>query len=156
MAATGGASGNPVTFTNDATSSSVCSISGSTVTFNGPGRCVIDANQAGNANTARTPSPTDHHSEPCATPFPDDHLYVRTARQSAIGGTYDVAATGGASGKPVTFTIDATSSSVCSISGSTVTFNGPGSCVIDANQAGNAKYQPAAQAQQTITVNVIS
>jgi hypothetical protein len=28
-----------------------------------------------------------------------------------------------------------------------VTFNQPGSCVIDANHAGNAKYQPAPQTQ---------
>jgi hypothetical protein len=43
----------------------------------------------------------------------------------------------------VTFTIDSSSGSVCAISASTVTFNQPGRCVIDANQAGNAKYQPA-------------
>jgi hypothetical protein len=73
----------------------------------------------------------------------------------AIGNTYDVTASGGASGNPVTFTIDSSSTSICSISGSTVTFNGPGSCIIDANQAGNARYQPAPQAHQEITINPI-
>jgi hypothetical protein len=71
----------------------------------------------------------------------------------ATGSTYGVTATGGASGNPVTFTIDSPSMSICSISGATVTFTQPGSCVIDANQAGNAKYQPAPQAQQAIPVN---
>jgi hypothetical protein len=33
-----------------------------------------------------------------------------------------------------------------------VTFGQPGRCVIDANQAGNALYQPAPQVQQVIVV----
>lgn len=70
----------------------------------------------------------------------------------AFGSTYTVSATGGGSGNPVTFTIDASDTSVCSISGSTVTFNNAGSCIIDANQVGNATYQAAHQAQQAITV----
>ena len=48
--ATGGGSGNPVTLTIDPSSASVCSIAGSLVDFIGAGRCVIDANQAGNAS----------------------------------------------------------------------------------------------------------
>jgi YVTN family beta-propeller protein len=70
----------------------------------------------------------------------------------AFGSTYTVSATGGGSGNPVTFAIDASATSVCSISGSTVTFNHAGSCIIDANQAGNVTYQAAQQAQQAITV----
>jgi hypothetical protein len=35
-----------------------------------------------------------------------------------------------------------------------VAFNQPGTCVIDANQAGNDKYQAAPQAQQQITVKL--
>jgi hypothetical protein len=46
----------------------------------------------------------------------------------------DAAATGGGSGNPVTFSIDPSSTgSAYTISGSTVTFGQPGSCVIDAN-----------------------
>ena len=69
-----------------------------------------------------------------------------------VGGTYLVSATGGGSGNPVTFTVDASSTSVCSISGAVVTFNAAGRCVVDANQAGDAGYQAAPQAQQTVTV----
>jgi|GEM_PF-5068000 len=47
VTATGGGSGNPVTF---ASASAACSVSGSTVTFAGAGICVIDANQAGDAD----------------------------------------------------------------------------------------------------------
>jgi hypothetical protein len=70
-----------------------------------------------------------------------------------VGGTYSVAATGGASGNPATFSIDETSTAgTCSLSGTTLTFNAGGTCIVDANQAGTHEYAPAAQAQQTITV----
>jgi hypothetical protein len=71
----------------------------------------------------------------------------------SIGSIYTVSATGGASGNPVTFSIDsATTAGTCSMSGATVTFNGGGMCVIDANQLGTHEYAPATEAQQTITV----
>jgi hypothetical protein len=72
--------------------------------------------------------------------------------EEMAGGTYVLTASGGGSGRPVIFSIDSGSSPVCSISGSTVTFSSPGSCVIDANQAGNTRYQAAPQVQQTVTV----
>ena len=81
--------------------------------------------------------------------------FTSTAPPGAVvgGPAYTVTATGGASGNPVTFSIDASSTSGCSLSGSTVSFGGPaGTCVIDANQAGNASYSPAAQAQQSFPV----
>ena len=52
----------------------------------------------------------------------------------------------------VSLTIDASACSVCSIAGSTVSFIGAGTCVIDANQAGNASYNAAPQAQQSFLV----
>jgi mono/diheme cytochrome c family protein len=48
--ATGGASGNPVTYSS--TTPSVCTVSGTTVTMVGAGVCTIAANQAGNATFA--------------------------------------------------------------------------------------------------------
>jgi hypothetical protein len=72
---------------------------------------------------------------------------------AVVGGpSYPVSATGGASGSPVSFSVDASSSSVCSISGSTVSFIGVGTCVIDANQAGNAAYSAAPQVQLSFNV----
>ena len=51
VVAHGGASGNAVTFTIDSSSAAgACSISGAAVTFTGAGKCVIDANQAGNTS----------------------------------------------------------------------------------------------------------
>jgi hypothetical protein len=86
----------------------------------------------------------------------------------ATGDRYIVGAAGGGSGNPVTFTIDAKSSKgVCLIeeptqsSGApstpgnwtaTVIFRGAGTCIIDAKQAGNARYQAAPQEHQDVTV----
>ena len=58
--------------------------------------------------------------------------------------TYVVTATGGGSRNPVTFGIDASStSSACTISDATVTFGQPGQCVIDADQAGQGAARAA-------------
>jgi LPXTG-motif cell wall-anchored protein len=69
-----------------------------------------------------------------------------------VGGSYTVSATGGGSGQPVVFSIDAASAGVCTIAGSTVSFTATGTCTVDANQAGDANYNPAPQAQQNMTV----
>jgi hypothetical protein len=69
------------------------------------------------------------------------------------GGTYVPMATGGGSGNPVVFSVDAASApGSCALTGGTIRFTGAGSCVIDANQAGNSQYQAAPEAQQTIPV----
>ncbi|HEY6311539.1 MAG TPA: hypothetical protein VIY52_12160 [Streptosporangiaceae bacterium] len=149
--ATGGASGNPVTFTIDRASGSVCSVSGATVTFDNPGNCVIDANQAG--DTRYQPATLAQQIVKVSALIGQAISFTSSAPSPGIvGGTYTVTATGGASGNPVTFSIDPASGSVCSISGATVTFTNPGNCVIDANQAGDTRYQPATLAQQTVTV----
>jgi N-acetylneuraminic acid mutarotase len=70
-----------------------------------------------------------------------------------VGGTY--APTAIASSKLlVTITIDTNSTSICTINetASVVTFTAAGVCVVDANQAGDATYAQAPQAQQKIAV----
>ena len=65
--------------------------------------------------------------------------------------TYTPTATA-SSGLPVTITLDS-SSSGCTLSGGVVSFVAAGTCVIDANQAGNGTYAAAPQLQQSITIN---
>jgi Spherulation-specific family 4 len=73
-----------------------------------------------------------------------------------VGQTATLTATGGASGNPVVFSVDASSGAgVCSVSGtngSTLTYQAAGTCVVDANQAAGNGYAAAPQVQQTITV----
>jgi hypothetical protein len=77
------------------------------------------------------------------------------ADPAIVGGTYVPAATGGGSGNPVVFSIDGTSTSgACSISAGTVDFTGIGSCVIDANQAGDNAYSAAPPVSQSTSVEV--
>ena len=59
LTATGGGSGNPVTFSVDpASGAGVCAVSGDTVSYTAAGSCVIDANQAGTADYAAAPQVT--------------------------------------------------------------------------------------------------
>ena len=70
-----------------------------------------------------------------------------------VGGTYDVSGTA-SSGLPVTFSIDPSSSSGCSIQGSTAKLSAPaGSCVIDARQPGDGTYSAASEVQQVVIVS---
>jgi large repetitive protein len=73
------------------------------------------------------------------------------------GGSAPLTATGGPSGMPVAFSVDpASGAGVCTVSGmngTTVNYAAGGTCVIDANQAGDADYAAAPTVTQAITVN---
>ena len=143
VSARGGGSGNPVTFTVDSPSAAVCSLSGpATVAFNQPGSCVIDANQAGNDKYQAALQAQQKITVSGGAKTAQSISFTSQPSGPAVGARYLVSARGGGSGNPVTFTVDSPSAAVCSLSGpATVAFNQPGSCVIDANQAGNDKYQ---------------
>jgi hypothetical protein len=152
----GGASGNPVTFSVDPGSTAGCTVDpiSGVVQLTGPaGICDIDANQAGNSSYSAAPTANQPATVGVA---PQTITFTSTPPQVAlVGGTYQVSATGGQSGNPVVLSIDPSSNSGCTINPTTnvVTFNAPtGSCVIDANQLGNASYAPAPQQQQVLTV----
>jgi Spherulation-specific family 4 len=158
LTAAGGASGNPVVFSVDASSGAgVCSVSGtngSTVSYLAAGTCVIDANQGGGNGYAAAPqiqqAITVSATGTQAITFPNPGPGV-------VGQNAALTAAGGASGNPVVFSVDASSGAgVCSVSGtngSTVSYLAAGTCVIDANQGGGNGYAAAPQIQQAITVS---
>ncbi len=151
VAATGGGSGNPVTFSIDPSASAVCSVAGSTVSFTAVGTCIVTADQAGNGDY--DPATTVHQS--FAVAKGDQAVgFTSTAPSGAkVGGaTYEVAATGGGSGNPVTFSIDPSAAAVCSVAGSTVSFTAVGTCIVTADQAGNADWNAALPLQQSFAV----
>ena len=79
------------------------------------------------------------------TSTPSDPAYAGT--------TYEVSASGGASGNPVAIGIDgASEQGVCWISGNVVSFLAAGTCVVDADQTGDFQYAPAERVSQTIHV----
>ncbi len=143
VAATGGASGNPVTFT----SSGVCTNSGATYTMtSGTGICSVIANQAGNANYSAAPQVTQAVN---ATPAAQSIAFTTNApSNAAYNSSFTVAATGGASGNPLVFT----SSGVCTNSGATYTMtSGTGTCSVIANQGDNGNYAAATRVTETVT-----
>jgi hypothetical protein len=155
VAATGGATGNPIMFA----SSGACTNLGATYTMtSGTGTCSVIANQAGNSNY----SPGTATRTVNATPLSQAITFTTNPpANAAYGSSFTVAATGGASGNPVTFT----SAGACSNVGATYTMtSGTGTCSVIANQSANANYSAATQvtrtanatlAAQTITFPVI-
>ncbi len=151
VAATGGASGNAVTFT----SSGACSITGTapgTATYtmnNSTGTCSVIANQAGNSSYAAATQVTKTVSATLATQAIT--FTTNPPASAAYKSSFTVAATGGGSGNAVTFT----SSGACSNSGATYTMtSGTGTCSVIANQAGNSNYAAAAQVTKTVTATL--
>ena len=112
--ATGGASGNPVTFSVDRLANGACTISGGRVAFLAVGTCVIDANQAGSAGFQAA----TQVQQSVAVVGTQSITFTSTPPNPAVaGGTYTPTASGGASSNPVTFSVDPSSSGRCTISG---------------------------------------
>jgi hypothetical protein len=140
--ATGGASGNPVTFSS--MTPAICSVSGNTVSILGAATCTIRASQAGGANYN-------------AAPNVDRSFTVNKANQTITFGAlanrtfgdndFAVSATS-SSGLGVKFA----ASGQCTISGSTVHIKGAGSCTVTASQAGNSNYNAAPAVARTFYV----
>lgn len=149
--ATGGASGNPVEFSIDpASDAGVCSLNAGTVEFAAAGTCILAADQAGDASFASAHAEQEITvlAAPQEITFgeaPADPTYALT--------TYAPDATGGASGEPVVLSIDGNSDlGTCSLEGDVVVFNAAGTCIVRADQAGNAAYEAAPPVTRTIQV----
>ncbi len=137
-------SGLAVTFTS--TTTGICTVSAATATFIASGTCTIDANQAGNSSYAaalQVQQSFTVNGEAQTITFP-------TIPAQTVGTPLALSATA-SSGLTVGFT--STTTSVCTVSGTTATFIASGTCTIDANQAGNSTYAAAPQVQQSFTVN---
>ena len=142
VSATGGGSGNPVVLTGGG----ACTLSGTTVTYTANGSCIITANQAGNGRYSDAPQvrrTITVKKRPQAISF-------SAPASGALWSSALLSATGGASGNPVVLT--SATPGVCHVSGDTVTYTQTGTCVIDANQAGNDTYADAPQVQRSIKV----
>jgi hypothetical protein len=130
------------------------------VGFTGTGTCVIDANKEAAFPQFYLPAPQVQQS--ILIKQLAQTIQFTAPATGTVGQTVTVSASPGASGNPVSFTVDSSSGSgVCTVSGTTpsssgysatVTFTGSGSCVIDAGQPGNAQYLPAPTVKQSITV----
>ncbi|MCB1769601.1 MAG: VCBS repeat-containing protein, partial [Candidatus Competibacteraceae bacterium] len=144
-------SGLPVTFSSQTTSTcTVSGITGSTVTGVTEGTCTIAANQAGNA----TYNPAPQVTQNLAVNKINQTIGAITFSPTTltIGGTTTASATA-TSNLPVTFSSQTTG--ICTVNGSIVTAVTEGTCIVAADQAGNATYNAAAQVTQSIGVGKI-
>jgi sugar lactone lactonase YvrE len=151
LVATGGASGNSVVFSIDGSSTGTGSISGNMLTVTGVGNLVIDANQAG--NTTYAPAPQVQETL-VVNQAPQTISFTPPASPVNYGvSPITLAATGGASGKPVVFSVLSGPGSVSGTNGTTLSITGVGTVMVAANQAGNSDYAAATQATQSVVVN---
>jgi hypothetical protein len=137
-------SGLAVSFNSQTTS--VCTVSGGTVTLVAVGMCTIQATQAGNTNYA----PATPVNQSFQVAQGSQTITFRALANKALGAApFTISATA-SSGLPVSFNSQTTS--VCTVSGTTVTVAALGTCTIQATQAGNANYAPATPVNQSFQV----
>jgi hypothetical protein len=125
-------------------------VSGTTLTSTSAGTCTVTATKAADTNyLAKSSAPTTVTIAKGSQTIE----FTSTAPDPAYvsGPAYTVTATGGASGNAVTFALDPASTG-CSLAGAELTFTATGTCLVDADQAGNANYDPAIQATQSFAV----
>lgn len=148
-------SGLPVTLSVATPSSAVCALDGSRVTALAAGTCTLEATQRGNRRYRAALVATQSFAVGSAAPATSAQTitFVSTPPSPAtIGGTGYAVVAAASSGLAVDFSVAPGSAAVCSLSGSTVSFLGAGTCTIRADQTGGPGYEPAPQAAQSFAV----
>ena len=145
-------SGLPVTYSS--TTPTVCTVDGSSgqVIALTLGTCIIAADQTGDKHYAPAPQVTQSIPVIYTPGKTNQTISFGAVPNLPVGGTARVSATA-SSGLPVTYS--STTPGVCTVNSSTglVTDVTTGNCIIAADQAGDATYNAAPQATQTITVS---
>ena len=148
-------SGLTVAFTVDSGSASVCSITGTVLSFTTSGTCVVNANQSGNPNfnaatqvqrTFNVAHATQTISlvNPGQKRYLDANFAMMGSASSSLALVYSVGSN---------TSLDSQNASVCSVSSTgTVQIFEVGTCEILADQAGDDVYDPAPQASVTFTI----
>lgn len=149
VSATGGDSGNPVTFSSQTTK--VCTISEDTVTALDTGTCTIAADQAGNSSFNAAGQVIQSFTVSGAGKT-DQKIIFGEAPTVTVGGTGTLSAKGGGSGNAVVFSSQ--SGDVCTVSGNTVTGVAAGACIVAADQAGSDSFNSATEVTQAISVTL--
>jgi hypothetical protein len=119
------------------------------ITYPGSGTCTIVASQAGDADWLAAP---DVELSFTVAPAPQSIAWTTEPPADAVvGDTYVPAATA-TSGLAVEITVDPSAAGVCTIADGLVSLVGAGTCVLDADQAGDANHLAAPRVQQGFLV----
>jgi Bacterial Ig-like domain (group 3) len=125
-----------------------CAVSGDTLTIVSGGTCTVLATQPGNGNY--NPAPDVQQSFNVA---PASQTITFHALQNRKFGHAPLQLTATASsGLPISYSVGATDA--CSVSGSTLTLTGAGSCTVTAAQSGNSDYTAAQPVSQTFQISM--
>jgi len=145
VSASGGASGNAVTFSSN--TPTICTVLGNRVTAISVGDCVVLADQALSPLYSAAPQVSQTITVGQAL----QSISFGSAPALKLLGTGQLVATGGQSGNAIVFS--STTPTVCTVTGNMVTGLHAGDCVVAANQASSTNYSAAAQATQTIVIS---
>jgi hypothetical protein len=138
-------SGLTVAFTSATTG--VCTVSGTSITFVGPGTCTINANQAGDATRAAAPQV----QRSFAIAYLTQTISFDTLAGASLGVTSAPLIRGSASsGLGVSYS--SATPGVCMVSGTVISMMNPGTCTITASQVGNGTYSAAATVSQSFSI----
>ena len=152
-----GDAGKGIVFSIDpATTHRACSLddAGTTVTFDHAGTCVIAAHattrSAARSLVARAAA--GDATQTVQVPKGRQHLDFQLDGSVQVGDRLPLSVTRGASGQPVTFTVD--NPDVCAINGAgtALTFQHARPCTVTAHEDGDADYHPARDLTRTIDV----
>ncbi|MGA2890184.1 MAG: choice-of-anchor D domain-containing protein [Terracidiphilus sp.] len=133
------------------TTPAICTVTGSTASLLATGTCTIQASQGGSSVYAAAPAVTQSFTvNPLAQTITFGTIPAQTANTS-VGIALTATAS---SGLPVSFT--STTPAICTVSASTATLLAPGTCTIQANQAGNVLYAAAPMVTQSFTVESVN
>ena len=147
--ATGGPSGNPITYLSSNTS--VASIAGNVVNIVGAGSATITASQGGNTNYFAATDVMQTLNVNQATQIIS---FASLPSKVITDPPFTLNAVGGASGNPILYA--SADTSVAKVIGNIVTIQGAGSSAITASQAGNSNYTSATDVSQILTVNLLT
>jgi bacillolysin len=145
LAASGGSSGNPVTFAS--ATPGICTVAGNRVSAIHAGTCTIAASQAGDASFDPAPAATQSFTVERLAQAID---FTALPERGLAAGSFGIAATGGASGNPVLFA--SLTPATCAVSGNVVILATPGLCTVSTSQAGNGDYAAAPTVLRSFTI----
>jgi hypothetical protein len=148
LATSGGAGGGAVTYVVANGTATCTQPTPGVVHAAGAGTCLVTATKASDLDysVASSTSTTVTFSQDQSVQFT-----TSAPTHATTGSTYTPVATSSAA-LTVAISVDGSSTSVCSVSASVVTFLTTGTCVLDANQAGSGNVLAATQVQQSVTV----
>jgi hypothetical protein len=142
-------SGLPVSIVS--TTTSVCTITGATVTMVSAGNCSLTASQAGDSNYNAASDVTQTVTIDKAS---QGITFAKPANQTfSVGGTFNAPAS---SSSGLAVSIVSNTAGVCTVTGTTVTMVNAGNCSLTASQAGNSNYNVASDVTQTVTIDKAS